>query len=445
MSTDRRAALFGYAIAAGVYLLAVLNRTSLGVAGLLAEQRFGIGPAQLSVFLFLQLGVYAVMQVPAGLLADRYDSRHVLAVAALVLGVAQLLFAFVPNYPAALLARTVLGVGDALTYVSVLRYASTHFGPRRYPVLVALTVTAGACGNVLATVPLAAVLHQLGWGVGFGIAAGASLVFGAVVYAVLPSEQERRPRRSLTQARATIKAVGLRVREVWALPGTRLGFWVLFAGMSANNAFMLLWGNSYLIKAAAFTPVRASAVLMYAVVASALGGPVFGWVMSRRPGARVPLAVGACLGTIAVWAIAAAAFGGRPPQAYALALFLIMGVLSQAGLAGFSLARDYNGPRTLGTATGVVNVGSFTATVATTVGIGVALALLGGDGPHAYRLAILVSVLVQAYGLSRVLVWWRRLRAYALSEQHAGRPVPVPVVRRRWDRQAPAPERRGGE
>ena len=60
-----------WAIAVTVYVGAVFNRTSLGVAGLEAAARFRITPGQLSVFVLAQLGVYAAMQVPTGLLVDR--------------------------------------------------------------------------------------------------------------------------------------------------------------------------------------------------------------------------------------------------------------------------------------------------------------------------------------------------------------------------------------
>lgn len=434
MPTARRAAVCGWSVAAGVYLLAVLNRTSLGVAGLMAEQRFGISPAQLSVFIFVQLGVYAAMQVPTGVLVDRYGPRRLLVTAALVLGGAQLLFALLPWYQAAVLARAVLGCGDALTFVSVLRFAGIHFSPRRYPLVVAITGTVGSAGNVLATLPLAEMLHGLGWTAGFGVAAGASLVAAVVVLAVLP-DHEVRPRRlrDVAEIRAGVRAVRARVRTAWALPGTRLGFWVLFASMSVNTAFGVLWGNSYLIESGGFTAAGAGAVLMYTVLAAALCSPVFGWLSARYPAARVPTALGGCVATMGAWVVTVAVFGDHPPRPYLVGLFVGMGALSQACLTGFALARDYNGPRSLGTATGVVNVGGFVSTIAVTVGIGAALDALGGSGARSFRIAVLVAVAVQAFGTAQVVVWLRRLRSFALVRQAAGRPVPVRVVRHRWD------------
>jgi MFS family permease len=166
-----RPAARGWLLAATVYFLAVFHRSSLGVAGLLAEHRFGITGAQLSVFVVLQIGVYAAMQVPTGVLVDRYGPRRLLVIAAALMGFGQLLFAFAPSYPIALVARALLGCGDAMTFVSVLRFAALHFSPRRYPVLVALTSTIGMAGNLLATLPLTLLLDSFGWATSYAIAA----------------------------------------------------------------------------------------------------------------------------------------------------------------------------------------------------------------------------------------------------------------------------------
>jgi MFS family permease len=187
-----RAPLAGWLLAASVNFLAVLHRTSLGVAGLLAEQRFAISPAELSIFIFLQLGVYATMQIPTGVLVDRYGPRRLLITASLLMGSAQLVFAFVPNYPVALLAGGLLGCGDALTFISVLRLVATQFSPRRYPVLVGLTSTCGLAGNVVATLPLAMVLHRFGWTPGFGVAGLLSLASAVAVLVLLRSVLARR-------------------------------------------------------------------------------------------------------------------------------------------------------------------------------------------------------------------------------------------------------------
>lgn len=146
-----------------MYIAAVFNRTSLGVAGLEAASRFRITPGQLSVFVLAQLGVYAAMQVPTGLLVDRHGPRRLLITAACTMALTQLAFAFAGSYPAALLARAVLGCGDALTFVSVIRFAAQDFAPRRFPLAVSVTSMLGMAGHVVATIPLTLLLHSAGW------------------------------------------------------------------------------------------------------------------------------------------------------------------------------------------------------------------------------------------------------------------------------------------
>ena len=82
-----------------VYLVAVFHRSSLAVAGLAATDRFDISASQLATFTMLQLLVYAGMQIPVGLLVDRFGSRSVLLCGTILLTLAQTGFALAETYP----------------------------------------------------------------------------------------------------------------------------------------------------------------------------------------------------------------------------------------------------------------------------------------------------------------------------------------------------------
>ena len=161
-----------------VYLAAVFHRTSLGVASLEASERFRLGPAALGTFTVLQVGVYALMQVPTGLLVDRYGARRVLTVAALLMGLGQLLFAFATSYPLGL-ARA-CGArhrrrDDVRERVAPGRRALP--GPA-YAAITSFTAALGGLGNLASTVPLSLLLASAGWTVTFAVA-------GAVTAALL--------------------------------------------------------------------------------------------------------------------------------------------------------------------------------------------------------------------------------------------------------------------
>jgi nitrate/nitrite transporter NarK len=434
-----RPAVRGWILAVTVYFLAVFHRSSLGVAGLLAEQRFGIGAAQLGAFVLLQIGVYAAMQIPTGVLVDRYGPRRLLVAAAALMALAQLLFAIAPSYALALLARALLGCGDAMTFVSVLRYAAPRFSARRYPVLVALTGTVGMVGNVLATVPLAELLRTLGWTTSFAVAGAGSVAAAIAVWLLLDDDAATPARlRTTSQVRAGIGSVSRRVADAWALPGTRLGFWTHFACMASGPAFGMLWGLPYLVQGVGFTSSTASLILMVSVIVCGFAGPVVGWFIGRWPNLRIAAAFTVCATTVAGWLLVAFAFGAHPPQPFVAVLFVVMMIGAPASMVAFALARDYNSPRIIGTASGVVNVGGFVATAVVALAFGSVLTLLGTTSPQTLRWALLVPIAVQAFGTMRVLVWVRRLRATLVLRQRDGVAVPVRVQRRFfWDERWP--------
>ncbi|GAA3568785.1 MFS transporter [Amycolatopsis ultiminotia] len=410
-----------------VYLLAVFHRTSFGVAGLQAADRFGVGAAALGTFTVLQVGVYAAMQIPTGVLVDRYGPRRVLLVAVVVLGSGQLLLGVASTYGLGLLARGVLGLGDALTFVSVLRLVAAHFPVRQYALLTSFTSAVGYVGNLAATVPLTLLLNGPGWTFTF-VAVGAITLLYAVPVAVrvrdIPAGEPEPVREPVRTAE-----LGRQVRAAWAVPGTRLGFWVHFTTMFAPNVLTLLWGVPFLVQGQGLPPATASALLSVFVFGSMAGGPVLGTVIGRHPSLRMPL-VGAYLGGAAVvWAVLLG-WSGPVPTGVLVPAFAFLSLGGPASMIGFALARDYNPLARVGTATGVVNVGGFVATTVTALVVGVLLQLTGGN----FRLSLLAVVVVLALGTWRMLTWWRRARAHLFAAEARGESVPVRIRRHRWDR-----------
>ncbi|MDV6012141.1 MFS transporter [Haloechinothrix sp. LS1_15] len=419
--------------AAVVYVLAVFHRTSLGVAGLEAAERFGIGPAALSSFTVLQLAVYATMQVPTGVLVDRFGPRRVLTVAALLLGTGQVLIAVAGSYPLALLARGVLGLGDALTFISVLRLAANHFPARQYPIVATLTGALGFAGNLAATVPLALLLGGPGWIVTFLFAGALTLAYAAMVqWRVLDTPNTRSQPRD-ERGSLSVRAIGTQVAQAWSVPGTRVGFWTHFSTMFAPMVLKLLWGVPFLVEAQGRGREQASGIIMTLVIAAMVTGPAVGAIIGRWPAARMVLVVGYLAGAVVTWSVLLS-WSGVVPLGVLLPCFAFLALGGPVSTVGFALARDYNPIGRVGTATGVVNMGGFVATTVAALAIGVVLELTGGN----YRLAFLAMVAMLVLAGYRLLVWLLRARAAVLAAQARGDDVPVLLRKRLWDRPAPS-------
>jgi MFS family permease len=395
-----------FALAAAMFLVAVVNRSSLGVTGTYAEGRFGIGPGELSLFVMVQLGIYAVLQMPAGALVDRYGPRRTLVCAGVLMGSAQLLFATSRDYPIALVARVVLGCGDALTFVSVLRVAFSSGRANRYPALVALAQLVGFAGHLLATLPLLVLMRSTGWELTYG---GLAVATGIVAVAIQVGLRDGRSEGSQLAPPLTSLVRG--AKQAWGAPETRLGFWMHFSCLASATTFLLLWGYPYLHRGAGLSDAAAGSVLFAGVLVSAVLMPLAGWLFGARPGARVPAVLVVTGSTAGGWALLLTLGGDSPPHAAVVALF----VLSMSGVpacgAAYGIAGDHAEPALVSTATGIVNAGGYLATVLAATGIGLVLqASSGASDAAAFRPALGVMVGVQTLGIVRVTGWRRRLR-----------------------------------
>ncbi|MEU3768133.1 MFS transporter [Amycolatopsis keratiniphila] len=427
-----RRSWFIWFAAVTVYLLAVFHRTSFGVAGLQAADRFGVGAAALGTFTVLQVGVYAAMQIPTGVLVDRYGPRRVLTAAVFFLGLGQILLAVADSYPLGLVARAVVGFGDALTFVSIMRLIAAHFPGRQYALLAALTGAIGYVGNLAATVPLGLLLDGPGWTPTFLAVGLVTALYAAVVALRVKDSPPGRP--APVRERVHPKLLGRQVADAWRTPGTRLGFWVHFSTMFAPNVLTMLWGVPFLVQGQGYPKATASSLLIVFVFGSMLGGPLIGGLIGRRPSLRMPLVGGYIGGAAVMWAILLG-WGGTIPVEVLVPVFAFLSLGGPASMIGFALARDYNPLARVGTATGVVNVGGFVATTISALAVGVLLEWTGGT----FRLALLSVIAVLAFGTFRMLVWWRRTRALLFEAEARGEAIPVQIRRRRWDAGAPLP------
>ncbi len=405
-----------WAVGLSAYIVGVLHRTSLGVAGLDAQHRFGVGAGALASFAVLQLLVYAGLQVPAGVLLDRFGSLRLIVAGALIMAGGQTLMAVTHDVSGAVIARVLVGAGDAMTFISVLRLVPQWFPARRVPLLTQLTGITGQIGQVLSAVPLAALLAQHGWTPAFLGTAGLGLFVAIVALAALRDTPQRRmstgPAVTFAQLRADLSGA-------WRHPGTRLGLWSHFTTQFTGTVFALMWGFPFLIAGEGLARPTASLLLTLYVLVGMAAGPLIGMLVQRHPLRRSWLVLGIVAVTVAGWTLVLA-WPGRAPLPVLVVLVLILGLGGPGSMIGFDLARTFNPPNRLGTATGIVNVGGFVASLLTILLIGVILdARTGGRADYDigdFKAALSVQYLVIAVGLAGILRT-RRLARRRLAEQ----------------------------
>ena len=388
------------------YTVAVLNRTTFGVAGLEAAQRFAASPAVLSTFVVLQLTVYAAAQIPAGALLDRFGSRAMILTGGCLMIAGQLTLALTESLPVAITARAVVGLGDAFTFISVLRLVPHWFPPRQIPLVSQLTGLSGQFGQVLTAVPFLGLLAGPGWTVAFTAAAGlGALSLMLTVLLVRNAPHGVVIEDPVTDLRATLKSI----KTVWMRPGTRLGFFSHMGTPFSITVFALMWGVPYLTVAQNVSRAGAGTLLTISVVAAIVSGVLIGIITGRHPHRRSRLVLGIIAGNALAWT---AVLALPTPAPYWLLVVLVT-VISSGGpgsVVGFDIARTFNPGATLGTAQGAVNVGGFLAALVVMQTMGLIIEAAGGYSFESFRLAWCVQYLVWAVAVVGILITRRKAR-----------------------------------
>ena len=386
-----------------VYLVAVFHRSSLAVAGLAATDRFDITAAQLATFTMLQLLVYAGLQIPVGLLVDRFGPRTVLLTGTLLLTGAQIGFALASTYGLALLARVFVGMGDAMTFICVLRLVSTWFPGRRIPLITQLTGTFGQLGAIGAAVPMTWALGSLGWTKAYLVAASLGVFLTVALLAVVRDAPHlthlRGPAMSLSAVRSSLTAS-------WAHPGTRLGFWMHFVTQFSATALSLLWGYPFFVRGEGVSSSAAGVLLTIMVAAVMCAGPVLGWLVGAHPWHRSTTVLAIVASIVTVWTVVLA-WPGDAPLWLLVVLVVVVGLGGPASMIGFDLGRTSNPDERLASASGIINQGGFLASLLLVMSIGVILDWrTPGDsaayGPSAFRWAMSAQYVLWAVGLTQV-------------------------------------------
>ena len=395
-----------------VYLLAVFHRSSLAVAGLAATDRFDISASQLATFTMLQLLVYAGMQVPVGLLVDRFGSRSVLLCGTLLLTVAQAGFALAESYPLALVARVFVGMGDAMTFICVLRLVSTWFPARRIPLVTQLTGTLGQLGAVAAAVPMTWALGSLGWTRAYLLAASIGLVLAVAVLLVL---RDAPTHRNLRGPALSLRAVRTSLAASWSEPGTRLGFWMHFSTQFSATTLSLLWGYPFFVEGEGRSSSTAGLLLTVMVVAVMCAGPVLGWLVGAHPWHRSTTVMGIVSAIVGAWTIVLL-WPGDAPLGLLVLLAVVVGVGGPASMIGFDVGRTSNPHERFASASGLINQGGFLASLVLVVVIGLVLdwrtpGSSTSYSPSAFRWAMSAQYVLWAVGLTQIYRYRVRTRA----------------------------------
>ena len=408
------------------YAVAVMQRTSFGVASGLATERFAAGASVVSLFVVVQLLTYAGMQVPAGVLVDKFGSRLVIGCGATLMCLGQLELAFSTNLFSAMIARILVGAGDAMTFTAVLRVLPAWFSPGRIPVLNQLTGILGQSGQLLSSIPLAALLALTGWTTAFVAAASLSALMAVLVFGLLRNV----PHGAAAGTAGDRVGVRRQVTDVLREPASRLAFWIHWICAFWPMLFTLMWGYPFLIFGLGYPQPVASGLFTVFVLAGIPCAPLIGLLSRRAPLQRTNLALMLSLLSALPW-LAILLWPGPAPVWLLVILMVGLAASGPGSSIGFDVARAVNPMSRIGTASGIVIVGGFTAVLVHVWVVGAVIDPLGGYSLNAFRWAMSTQFIFYAIGITGAYI--ARTQARRLDRERGVRhPTLLAVLRREW-------------
>jgi MFS family permease len=325
--------------------------------------------------------------------------------------------------PAAIAARAVVGLGDAVTFISVLRLVPHWFKPRQVPLVTQLTGICGQLGQVVSAVPFLGLLTGSGWTTAYVSVSAIGVLSMVLTLALVKNTPNG---RAVPAETTSIRETLASVKIVWLRPGTRLGFFTHMGTQFSVTVFALMWGVPYLTVGQGLSTGVAGMVLTISVVAAIASGIVIGIFTGRHPHRRSRLVLAIIGSNAAAWTVVLA-LPGRAPLWLLVLLIVVISVGGPGSMVGFDFARTFNPSATLGTAQAMVNMGGFVASLLVMQAMGLILDAAGDFSFDSFRLAWTVQYAIWILAAVGILITRGKARRLMSGElgvlpSQAGRP-----------------------
>lgn len=227
---------------------------------------------------------YLFLQIPAGILVDKFGPRWVITIASLTCALGCLLFANVHSFTSMIIGRSLIGAGAAFSLVTCSKIAAIWFPPRRFAFLFGIMIMIAFTGAFIGMRTIVPIIESLGWKNAMILAALVCLALAVLMAVIIRdtvdgSAYKMEKEQSIVELFKEILLVMTSV-QAWLL--------ALFAGlMFVPTTVIATWGPQVLVDKfhidERFTPQLTSWLFMGWIVGSPLSGYLSDWLGKRKP------------------------------------------------------------------------------------------------------------------------------------------------------------------
>lgn len=352
IEVSRLRAITAFTLGTMVFGYAFIQRVAPSVMTVELMRDFSVGAASVGGLSAWYFYTYASIQLPVGMLTDRFGPRRLISTAMAICALASIGFATSDSLATASINRAMVGASVGFGFVGILAIAGYWFPARRFAMLAGLAQTAGMLGGMIGQAPLRLAVDKLGWR---GTMTGLSLVaivLAVLVWFIVP----RRPRRDpVPKPDGNTKTA--RSRNEFGSVLTNPQSWycnaIGFGLSSIMLGFVGLWGVPWLTTVHGMPGQQAAAVTSFLFLGWAVGAPTWGWV-SDHTGRRKPMILIGIFANLLLFT--AIVHSGTSSPALLSSLCFAAGIAGSSMTVIFSAMRELNRPTVSGSALGLVNM-----------------------------------------------------------------------------------------
>ncbi len=346
-----------WGLGAALYFIAFYQRVAPAVITAELTDAFQLTAASLGNLSAFYFYSYVAMQIPTGVLVDRYGARALLTVGAIVAAMGTGVFALAPDLFWANAGRLLIGGSVGVAFVAMLKLASHWMPPRNFALASGAALAVGVFGAVFAGAPLRLLVDQFGWRSVMWGSAALTLVVAALAWLAVRNDPADRGYQSYA-ATETTAAERPRVLdgllEVLRYRNVVLLFVAAGVGSGMTLSFAGLWGVPFLTTHYGLTPTHAATLCSMMLVVWAGGSLAYG-ALSDRIGRRKPLYLGGLIAALVLWSILI--YVPALPYLVLVALMAAIGFVASCFIVTFAFAKESVPARLAGTVSGVSNMG----------------------------------------------------------------------------------------
>ncbi|WP_078381960.1 MFS transporter [Sutcliffiella halmapala] len=360
---DKQNSRFRWVVFASVlftYLLMASQRTAPGLITDQVMRDFSVTASTIGLLTSVQFFVYTGLQIPMGILADRYGPNFFLIMGAIFTGIGTIIYSLGTHEFVLFFARILTGVGDATIWVNMVLILGQWFKGKEFIRLIGWAGMFGSLGFLLATVPFSAWIDLLGWRGAFFTAGVLLCLCGILLYFVLitkPKQLEYTSEKNEEQREKMLDLLKriFSTRQAWAL------FFCHFGVVGAYIGFIGSWAVPFGMNVYGMSRSEASQLIMIGLTGAIIGAPLASWMTSRL-GAIKRSYVVVHFTILLCWACFLL-FKGSPPYYLLIALFFIIGFGFGASALTFAVVRQTFPISEAGIVSGFANTGGFLSAV----------------------------------------------------------------------------------